>query len=208
MSRSETAFAERFDVSRETLERLSNLEALIKKWNPTINLVARSTLTDIWSRHFADSAQIFSFAPENSDHWADFGAGGGFPGLVVAILALETRPELHISLVESDLRKSAFLGTAIRDLGLSARVIAERIEDIAPLDCDVLSARALAPLPKLLGFSEGHLREDGVALFPKGARWQEEVASARENWSFGIESWPSQVDPNGKILKITGVRRV
>jgi 16S rRNA (guanine527-N7)-methyltransferase len=201
-------FQSDFDVSRETLDRLEALEALLKKWNRAINLVSAATLSDVWMRHFADSAQIFGKVSENAKTWADLGSGAGFPGLVIAILAKEKQPDLAVTLVESDHRKSAFLLTATRELGLGAQIKAERIEEMAGLDCDVLSARALAPLSKLLEFSEHHLADQGVALFPKGARWEEEVASARESWSFDLQTSPSRSDPSGVILKITGAKRV
>ncbi|WGT51994.1 16S rRNA (guanine(527)-N(7))-methyltransferase RsmG [Thioclava nitratireducens] len=201
-------FAERFDVSRETLDKLLAYEVLLKKWNPAINLVAKSTLEDMWSRHFLDSAQIFAMAPENAQIWADFGAGGGFPGLVIAVLSAEKEPERQVALVESDLRKSAFLSTVSRELSLNTRVIAQRIEEIGPLDADVVSARALASLPKLLEFTAPHLKPDGTALFPKGARWQEELAQARESWSFDHEAIESLSDPNSVVLKIHGAERV
>lgn len=201
-------FAERFDVSRETLDKLLAYEVLLKKWNPAINLVAKSTLEDMWSRHFLDSAQIFAMAPENAQIWADFGAGGGFPGLVIAVLSAEKEPERQVVLVESDLRKSAFLSTVSRELSLNTRVIAQRIEEIAPLDADVVSARALASLPKLLEFTAPHLKPGGTALFPKGARWQEELAQARESWSFDHEAIESLSDPNSVVLKIHGAERV
>ncbi|OWY16611.1 16S rRNA (guanine(527)-N(7))-methyltransferase RsmG [Thioclava sp. JM3] len=201
-------FAKRFDVSRETLDKLLAYEVLLKKWNPAINLVAKSTLEDMWSRHFLDSAQIFAMAPENAQIWADFGAGGGFPGLVIAVLSAEKEPERQVVLVESDLRKSAFLSTVSRELSLNTRVIAQRIEEIAPLDADVVSARALASLPKLLEFTAPHLKPDGTALFPKGARWQEELAQARESWSFDHEAIESLSDPNSVVLKIHGAERV
>jgi len=208
MSDISAQFQADFDVSRETLERLHGLEVLLRKWNKAINLVSAATLSAVWTRHFADSAQIFALAPENSLHWADLGSGAGFPGLVIAILAKEKHPDLAVTLVESDHRKSAFLLTAIRELGLEAEVKAERIEETESLDCDVLSARALAPLPKLLEFSARHLSDQGLALFPKGARWEEEVASARENWSFDLQVSPSRSDPSGVILKISGAKRV
>ncbi|OOY30213.1 16S rRNA (guanine(527)-N(7))-methyltransferase RsmG [Thioclava sp. F36-6] len=201
-------FAARFDVSRETFDKLLAYEALLKKWNPAINLVAKSTLEDMWSRHFLDSAQIFAMAPENARIWADFGAGGGFPGLVIAILSAEKAPERQVILVESDLRKSAFLSTVTRELSLNIRVLAQRIEEIAPLKADVVSARALANLPKLLEFTARHLKPSGIAIFPKGARWQEELAQAKESWSFDYEAIESLSDPNSVVLKIHGAERV
>lgn len=201
-------FAQRVNVSRETLSRLEGLERLLRKWNAAINLVSANTLEQVWTRHFLDSAQIFELAPETAKTWVDLGSGGGFPGLVVGILAKEARPDLRLTLVESDKRKAAFLIAAIRELGLNAVVRAERIEAAAPQHADVLSARALAALPLLLEFTERHLSRNGVALFPKGETWREELAQAQQTWSFQVEALPSQTDTEAVILRIKGLSRV
>ena len=192
------------DVSRETKDRLKIYAEELRKWNPRINIVAKSTLEDLETRHFADSLQIAHLAPE-VDHWVDLGSGGGFPGLVIAIHALETGSPKRVTLVESDQRKSAFLRTVIRATGASATVIAKRIEETEPLEADVLSARALAPLSALLGFAERHMTSTGSALFPKGARWKDEVAEARTEWRFECDAIRSKTDSDAVILKIEGV---
>lgn len=196
------------DVSRETTERLRSYEALLRKWNARINLVSRTTLDDIWSRHFLDSAQLYALAPPGTRHWADLGSGGGFPGLVVAVLAADEGRDLAMTLVESDQRKAAFLATAGRELGLSLDVRAERIERLPPLAADVVSARALAPLTDLLGFAERHLVAGGTALFPKGATYADELASAKRVWQFSASSVPSKTDPSAVVLKVTEISRV
>lgn len=196
------------DVSRETSGRLERFAALLEKWNAAINLVARSTLADLWDRHILDSAQVFALCPEGARHWADLGSGGGFPGLVVAILAAELRPELRVTLVESDVRKATFLMAAARDCGVSAQVLARRIEAVPPLGADVLSARALAPLDKLLAHAERHLAPGGVALFPKGAQHAAELSEALARWRFRSEKHPSRTDPDSVILKIGEIARV
>ena len=117
-------------VSRETIDRLSIYANLLEKWNPRINLVSRSTLDDLWSRHIVDSAQLFELAPVTAKHWVDLGSGGGFPGLVIAILAKELRPELEVVLVESDQRKCAFLRTVSRETNCGAVVHSKRVEEI------------------------------------------------------------------------------
>jgi 16S rRNA (guanine527-N7)-methyltransferase len=196
------------DVSRETSERLERFAHLLKKWNPRINLVSRRTLDDLWTRHFVDSAQIHGFAPDLVDHWADLGSGGGFPGLVIAILAVESGSPTRVSLVESDVRKCAFLRTVIRETGAPAVVINKRIEDIPTLNANVLSARALADLPKLLVFAEQHMAQDGLALFQKGASWQKEVQDAQSQWNFEYQVAKSKTEDGPAILGITGVSRV
>lgn len=195
-------------VSRETLERLKTYEALLRKWNQRINLVARSTLPDLWQRHFVDSMQIFDLAPPKVDHWVDLGSGAGFPGLVMAIMALDTGSPARVTLVESDARKCAFLQTVIRETGARARVINDRIENIPPLGADVLSARALSDLGALLGFAELHMRPDGVAIFPKGENWQKEVTAAQTAWTFTSQLAKSKTEEGPVILTITGVARV
>lgn len=190
------------DVSRETLARLEAYAALLVKWNPAINLVSRATLAELWTRHFLDSAQIFSLCPAGAQTWADLGSGGGFPGLVVAVLAAEAAPDLRVTLVESDARKAAFLSTVVRELGLSVTVKTARIESLAPLGADVVSARALAPLDDLLGFAARHLAPQGRALFLKGASHARECATAGEHWRFALDVHPSLTDAEGAILSI------
>lgn len=196
------------NVSRETLERLKSYEALLRKWNPRINLVARSTLPDLWQRHFVDSMQIFDLAPPKVDQWVDLGSGAGFPGLVIAIMALDTGSPSRVTLVESDARKCAFLQTVIRETGAQARVINDRIENIPPLEADVLSARALSDLGALLGYAERHMRPDGLAIFPKGENWQKEVDAAQTAWTFTSQLAKSKTEDGPVILTITGVARV
>ncbi|RKF13371.1 16S rRNA (guanine(527)-N(7))-methyltransferase RsmG [Roseovarius spongiae] len=195
------------NVSRETNDRLKVYAELVEKWNPRINLVSKSSIAHLWERHIADSAQNLDLAPPTLRHWVDLGSGGGFPGIVIAILLSEFQPDARMTLVESDQRKCAFLRSALRQTGCTAEVIADRIEDIEPLGADVLSARALADLDRLLGFAERHMKTRGCALFPKGARWQEEVANARSRWRFDIEVAKSRTDPAAAILKISGVSR-
>jgi 16S rRNA (guanine527-N7)-methyltransferase len=197
-----------FDVSRETLDKLEHFADLLLKWNPRINLVARSTLDDIWARHILDSAQLYELAPHPVNHWVDLGAGGGFPGLVLAILGVEGGSPRRVTLVESDIRKCAFLRTVIRETDAPARVINDRIENIPPLEADVLSARALADLPKLLAFTNRHLSAKGLALFPKGVSWEKELQDAQSQWNFDVRVAKSKTEDGPAILAITGVSRV
>ena len=196
----------KLDVSRETFEKLEAFGELVRKWNPRINLVSKSSLDDLWTRHILDSVQVFNLA-EGSGVWVDLGSGGGFPGIVVSILNQEER-HFDVTLVESDQRKCAFLRTAIRELTLEASVKNERIEEVKSLNADVLSARALADLTKLLGFAELHLKPEGTALFPKGQSWQREGEEARLSWMYGLEPVPSQTNPEAAILKIKDIARV
>ena len=189
-------------VSRETKAKLEKYADLLIRWNQKINLVSASTISDLWSRHFVDSAQIYKRCPAVQGVWADLGSGGGFPGLVIAIIANELNPDLKVVLVESDQRKATFLRTVIRETAISATVKIERIESLAPIGADVVSARALADLSDLLGFAQRHLRPEGIALFQKGAIWQKELAHARKSWCFESEHFKSVTAPEAVILKI------
>lgn len=195
------------NVSRETEQRLGDFVRLLEKWNAAINLISKSTIGQIWSRHILDSAQVFSYGAA-AHRWADLGSGGGFPGLVVAILAAEKAPNMRIILVESDQRKAAFLRQASQSLGLSAEVISDRIEVIPPLLADVVSARALAPLPQLCAFAKTHLAADGAAVFLKGKSCTAEIADARKNWNFSLESHASMTDPSALVLVLKGISNV
>lgn len=194
-------------VSRETFEDLRAFESLVRKWTPAINLVSKSTLVDLWDRHIADSAQVFSLCPGGAEHWVDLGSGGGFPGLVVAIIAREKQPGLRVTLVEADQRKATFLRQAAQSLSLPVKVRSERIESLEPLEADVLSARALAALPDLLQLAALHLRASGTALFPKGSAHLDEVAEARKTWTFDMDARPSLSDPQAAILVIRNIQR-
>ncbi|MBC7156293.1 MAG: 16S rRNA (guanine(527)-N(7))-methyltransferase RsmG [Rhodobacteraceae bacterium] len=194
------------DVSRETRGRLEGLLALLERWNRTINLVAPSTVSDAWSRHVVDSAQLHTLAPK-ADLWVDLGSGAGFPGLVVAILAMEAGTPGRTILIESDLRKAAFLQTACRELDIPAKVIAARAETAEPQGADIVSARALAPLDRLLGLVQRHLAPGGRAFLPKGATYRKELDSAQRAWAFTRVVHPSRTDPAAVILEVGGLRR-
>ena len=190
------------DVSRETLTRLETYVALLKKWNPKINLVSKATLNDAWSRHVLDSVQIFEAADFRTGNWVDLGSGGGFPGMVIAILAHDRAPDLRVTLVESDQRKCTFLRTVAREVRIDVRVVSDRIEAIPPLSANVISARALAGLPELFTYADRHRADECVCVFPKGRSWREEVAAAQLQWRFAHTVLPSKTDPEAVILRI------
>ena len=195
-------------VSRETRERLEEFGRLIGLWNPAVNLVSKASIADIWHRHIIDSAQLLAHSNPNARSWVDLGSGGGFPGLVVAIMAKELNPMLRISLVEADARKAAFLREAARATDTAAMIIDKRAEVIPPLHADVVSSRALAPLIKLLGFAARHVSKDGVCLFLKGGEAHREVAAARKDWSFEVDVRQSVSDSQGQILKVSRLGHV
>jgi 16S rRNA (guanine527-N7)-methyltransferase len=193
------------DLPPSALARLEALESLVRRWTERINLVSPSTVPDLWTRHIADSAQLWPLAPAGRATWADLGSGGGFPGLVIACLAAETGAP-RMTLMESDQRKCAFLRTAARELTLPVSVLDARAEAAPPQDAAVVSARALAPLPALLPLVARHLAPDGVALLPKGRDWQAELDAARAvGWRFRHEALPSRTDPSGRVLRVAEI---
>lgn len=201
-------FAAGFDVSRETIERLEAYEALLKKWNPKINLISRSTVGEIWNRHFADSAQLYQHIEVSPKKWLDFGAGAGFPGLVAAVIAKEKHPDLSFVLVESDQRKAAFLITVSNALGLKVKVISERIEAIPAQGADIISARAVASLDQLLSWAAPHAQKSSVLLFPKGNSYESELTTAQKHWHIEYDVIQSLTDSGSVILRIEEFERV
>ena len=195
------------DVSRETADRLAAFVALLAKWNPRINLVSPATLTEVWTRHVVDSLQVFDLAAASGGHWVDLGTGGGFPGLVVAIVAADETPDLRVTLLESDQRKAAFLAAALRETQVRATILAERIEAADPLSADIVSARALAPLDRLLGYAARHMRPSGKAFFPKGRTCDAELDEALASWRFRYQKHPSRTDSQAVILQIEDIAR-
>lgn len=195
-----------WNVSRETSTRLDRYSSLLAKWNPRINLVSPASLAQLSTRHIADSIQVFRAAPAGKT-WLDLGTGAGFPGLIAAILAADERPEMSVTLIESDQRKAAFLRMAAIEAGVTCEILARRIETVEPQSADILSARALADLSTLLGYAERHLSPTGTALFPKGVSWEKEIEAAQRQWRFTYEPVISITEPGAVILRIEGVQR-
>ncbi len=189
------------NVSRETEAKLRDFAALVQKWNPTINLVSRSDLDQLWQRHILDSLQLAPLIPNTASHLTDIGSGGGFPAIV---LAIATQRSFH--LVESDARKCAFLREAARTLGLSATIHCARIEQIILPPAPVVTARALAPLSRLIPQAAHLLAPDGYFLFPKGRNAESELTEASREWQMKIERFASNTDQAATILKLSEVR--
>jgi len=194
------------DVSRETRKRLDDFAALYEKWSPRINLTAPSTQSDFWRRHVGDSAQLIELAPE-ARHWIDLGSGGGFPGMVVAIL-LQDMARARIELVESNRKKTAFLQAVKAQCAPSAIIHPVRIEDVvgrigAP---EIVTARALAPLPKLLDMTAPWLQQGSRALFHKGRGYASEIEDSHAKWQFDLVRHESLIDAESVILDITNLR--
>jgi 16S rRNA (guanine527-N7)-methyltransferase len=196
-------------VSRETFRRLDLIAELLRKWQKTINLVAPATLPEVWSRHIADSLQLINHVPVGAIRWVDLGSGGGFPGLVIAAVLAE-RSGADVHLVESDTRKSAFLREAARVAELPVRVHAQRIEQVAQAlapGTQVVSARALAPLPKLLDLAEPFLSAGALGVFPKGRDAERELTEARKGWTLDCDLRASVSDSQARVLLVRSARR-
>ena len=191
-------------VSRETADLLAAYAGLVRKWTPRINLIAPGTVADLETRHIEDSLQLFTLANPARQSWCDLGSGGGFPGLVVAIAAQGRA--VPVTLIESDRRKSVFLQTVVRELALrDVTILTERIEAAPAQKAAIISARALAPLPRLMSYVHQHLAPGGAAWLMKGARWAQEVTEARTRWRFHVEPHPSRTDPDATILHVTEI---
>jgi 16S rRNA (guanine527-N7)-methyltransferase len=190
----------RVDVSRETRDQLEALVNTLARWQKAINLVGKATLEDIWIRHVLDSAQLLPLVPRKAQRLVDLGSGGGFPGLVIAAL----RPELDVTLIESDARKGAFLGEASRRMSLKKqpKVVISRIESAPPAEAEIVTARALAPLGQLLAWAAPHRTDTAICLFHKGKGWQAEVATAKKDWDFEAQPFASVTDRESVLLRI------
>lgn len=188
-------------LSEAALQSLRALQALVEKWTPHINLISKASVPEIWARHIEDSAVLCQVPMNSVRHWVDLGAGGGFPGLVVALILRDKRQPATVTLVEADLRKAAFLREAARQLGLAVEVRSERAETLEPLGADVVSARALAPLDGLCALAHRHLAPSGLCLFPKGERFADEVEIARKTWLFDLEA-RKNLDHKGSALLV------
>lgn len=202
-------------VSRETLAHFIDYHSLTLKWQAKINLISPTTIDEIWNRHFYDSAQLFRLLSLDDETVVDLGSGAGFPGLVLALLARDSGRKTIFNLVEVDSRKAAFLIEVAIATGLmnqTVRIHAVRAEKLAagPLagSASVVTARALAALPVLLGHAQPLLTPTGRCLFLKGEKADDEIVAARQaGWSFDLKRHPSQTEPDASVLEIHTLRR-
>jgi len=198
------AFVQAAAVTPDALTAFDAYADLLARWQARINLVGPKTLEVLWHRHFLDSAQLFTHLPSDTQTLTDIGSGGGFPGLVLAIMAAHHGGPT-VTLIESDTRKAAFLQEASRVCGAGATIINARVEAVEAPVADVVTARACAPLPRLLPWVFGRLRADGTALLLKGANWRDELTAAEKGWTLTSAKIPSCTDASGVILKLEGL---
>lgn len=180
---------------------------LLEEGSGRMNLIGPSALAEFWTRHALDSAQLLDLEPQASV-WLDIGAGGGFPGIVLAIL-LKARGGARVHLVESVAKRAGFLAEVVERLGLPAVVHCARAESLArPPGLQIVTARACAPMPRLLGYAFPHLKSGARGLFLKGRGVEAELTEARRSWRFGAELLPSVSDPSGRVVRIERLSRV
>jgi 16S rRNA (guanine527-N7)-methyltransferase len=189
-------------LSQTEQQRLTIYQDLLLRWQSMLNLVSASTLPHLWTRHFADSAQLRDLAP-NALRWADLGSGGGFPGLVIAILLAGKAEEAQVHLIERDKRKAAFLQTVSRETGAAAVVHAAPIEGVLSTlgETEMITSRAVAPLAELIDWSMPVLRAGATGLFLKGRTAEQEIAAAADP-SLDLSTLPSRTDPSGRIVSV------
>lgn len=195
-------FTSDFDVSRETVDRLLLYRDLLLKWQRSTNLISPTTVNNVWERHFYDSAQLFLLISDKENPIFDLGSGGGFPGLVLAIMGASM-----VHLIDSDHKKGIFLSEVIRRTQASAQVHSCRIEAFTPIQkATTITSRACAPLTQLLDYTKPLLAENGECLFMKGQGAEAEVDEAKSNHMFHVEHIASRTHEEGHILRITNLR--
>jgi 16S rRNA (guanine527-N7)-methyltransferase len=182
---------------------LRQFAGLVEKWSPKINLVSKGDLALVWERHVQDSLSLVPHIPKGVARAIDLGSGAGFPGMVLAIAT-----GIEFTLIESDTRKAAFLMEAARATGAPVKVLNTRIELAKTVPAPLVTARALAPLDKLLGLALPHLAENGVCLFPKGRTAEDELTVAKGLWHMTVERILSPLDRQASILKVNDLRHV
>jgi 16S rRNA (guanine527-N7)-methyltransferase len=191
-------FAAQTNVSRETLDRLIVYADMLVDWNSRHNLVSERSLEDLWRRHFWDSAQLAPLIPESSHTLVDLGSGPGFPGLVLAVM----RPDISVTLIEATTKKCDFLKAVVGDLGLPTKIRNTRSETCPPQAFDVITSRACAPLPRLLGYAQRFTDPGSVCLFLKGQNVGAELTGAHISWKMNVRQISSLTDPSAMILEI------
>ncbi len=199
-----------YPVSRETIDRFITFNELLRNWQSKTNLVSNNTLDAFWERHVADSLQVFALAP-STRNWIDLGSGGGFPGLIIAMMVNQIFPNEsgHVALVESIGKKCAFLRRVAIETGTPVTILRQRIESVSEQisKAEVITARALAPVSKLLDFVGPQLISGKRALFHKGREYRQELEDCRGKWRFDLVVHPSRIDEDSVILEISSAER-
>lgn len=200
-----TEFARRAPIHDNALPDYEIWVSLLRRWNQRINLVSPSAMSDLWDRHVLDSAQIWPLIPDDAQVIVDFGSGAGFPGLSVAIEAKHAARGQTVHMIESAGKKASFLKSVSRETSAPARIWSDRIEQIEPLKADVITARAFAPLARLLPMAFRHLKMGGEIVLLKGERFSDEIEEAEKHWSFTYETRPSVTQDGAVIVHLANI---
>lgn len=201
-------FEKIYTVSRETYQKLEQLVALLNEWQAKFNLVSNNSLPDVWQRHIADSAQLFKYLSNQVDSVYDIGSGAGFPALVLAIMAQEQYPRIKFTLIESITKKTLYLNAVKTALSLNnVIIINQRTEDLTLPTADVITARAVASLDKLLEYVFKFTTRQTKLIFPKGRSFREELEAAGKMWNFKLEVCKNEISDDGVVLLLENLRR-
>lgn len=201
-------FIKTYHVSRETLSRLETFVKLLTEWQQRLNLVSNRSLADVWQRHIADSAQLFEYIDKENAIVYDFGSGAGFPGMVLAVLAAESKLHLKLKLIESTTKKTVFLNVVKEALNLeNVEVINNRIENLKFSPADYITSRALAALPEILAYAYPLSSSRTKLILPKGRTYQAELGDAQKKWNFKHRIIPNKISSDGVILMVENLRR-
>jgi 16S rRNA (guanine527-N7)-methyltransferase len=193
----EEIFVSQLNVSRETLDLFLLYAEILAKWQAKINLISGNTIDNVWIRHFLDSAQLYDFVPSGAKTLLDIGSGAGFPGVVLAVMGVK-----NITLVEADSRKCMFLGEVLRQTGKHANIVNCRIEEFDGGYFDIITARALAPMDKLLSYIKPHFGPSTKGIFLKGEQVDRELTKAKKHWKLEYKTVPSITNNKGSIIML------
>ena len=200
-------FAEKYNVSCETIEKLKTYQELLLEWQKKFNLVSNSSLQNIWERHFEDSIQLFDYIPDNAEKLIDFGSGAGFPAMVLAIIAKEKTPYLKVVLTDSIKKKTVYLNEVANKTNTDVEIVNDRIENISNQKYDVITSRAMTSLSDLLKYSYPFCHKETLCIFPKGKNYALELKEAHLKWKFKCEIKASEQSEEGKILLISNIKK-
>ncbi len=202
------SFIKKYDVSRETYQDLETMVSLLRQWQEKFNLVSRNSLSEVWSRHIADSAGLFKYLPPEVDSVYDVGSGAGFPALVLAVMAKEKYPALRFTLIESITKKTLYLNAVKEALALdNVKIINARAEDLTLPTAGVITARAVASLDKLLNCVFKLTSRQTKLILPKGKTYRDELTEALKKWNFKMSVQKNEESSDGVILLLENLRR-
>lgn len=198
-------FMTKYNVSRETYDKLKIYQSLLVEWQAKFNLVSNSSLEDAWNRHFLDSAQLIEYIPQTAKNLIDFGSGAGFPALVLAVMLNEKTPYLKVTLVESIRKKTLYLKEVAEQTSVDVNIINDRIENLPHDKYDVITSRAMTGLSDLIKYAYPFCHKQTICVFPKGKNYAAELSEAHKHWRFKCQIQQNQVSEEGKILIISDI---